>query len=830
MGKNDDDDEDDRGGGTGRGGIESNIIIPGTCDICTKPDGILEKLNLQKCRECGVCVHEVCYGMIDTGNSKDTDFVCHACAAVGVEVEVNVPSVVGGPTLRDILGVGGGGDGDGGGCVGGGGMSSFREFVSSRRNGTGDKDAEGKIDFYFASIDYSRNSREEEEEDDNTARVKSSMKSSAHRIYDAFIAKDAPRRITDLSSSTVDAIERKIFDDDRPLSRKLFDEARREVISSLERRLFERYKKSSHYPSYLSTRRKIVRQDDRPTKCVLCSVSSGIHAMHPLYDMPGKEGRQLLLPGKTCPIKLDPQLAWVHTLCGMFLSANKDHGGLVFGCKENGEYEFVDSDDDDDDEDDDDEDDDLDRRLLEEEQDRFTRCEEVFKPLMDELETLKTMARDSCDAKLAHVNDVLSRIESMIKNVNLLTPPFIENYDIGKLLRAIRETFEASDLRVKEYRKRLSKEMKRVYKEKKDKVPNGFVPVKSVLNFARSLDHSNEEIEGSIRIPADPLPPSAGKSQGPTQGDGSSLRRPSLPNGKGDLSSVGNGLGGKGDAETCTNTRDTDTNVSNDTTNDMQEGGNGLDDANGVEAVQKYKLGTTFSKRFKTGIYVGRVVSYDATRRLYRVVYPDSDFEDLDEGEISELLLSCTAWFCMEPCRIVNGEETKESKRIRELRDLPACVVCNHQDKHSLRIPVQCTAGDKHEYKEFKQYHKKMIKDRALNKKFVGCARTIHIGCARWGKRTKSNNKHPRMCYFFSGKPPTYIGNSDYTDPVANCFCREHALEIQDGMSKVGKGHQNLTFDEIYGEESDDSAKEARRIAKLKKRKRIQTESDEDSE
>jgi hypothetical protein len=700
----------------------------------------------------------------------------------------------------------------------------------------GDKDAEGKIDFYFASLDYSRDFGEED--GDATKAEFTSMKGSAHRIYDAFIAKDAARRITDLTPSTISSIETKIFDNEL-LSHRVFDEARREVMMSLERRLFDRYKKSSYYSSYLSSRRKSVIQVDRPTKCVLCSVGSGIHAMHPLYDMPGKEGRQLLLPGKIRPIRLEPQLAWVHTLCGMFLSANKDHGGLVYGCKEDGEFEFIDSDDDDDDDDDeDDEDEDEDeddpaRGLLEEEQVRFARCEDEFVPLMDRLEKFKNMVTDGCNTtdttRLATVNDVLSCIESMIDNVELLTPPFIENYDIGKLVRAIKETFEMSDARVKERCKRLSKQMKRVYQEKKGMVPDGFVPMKRASKQATSLDHSNEGIS------VDPIPPCAGESQDPTESQGSSRLTLSSAKGKDDCSSVGNGLGGEGDAKICTNTRERDTHATEDASNGLEEGKNCVNDANGSVAVQKYKIGTTFSKRFKTaGTHVGKVVSYDATRKLYSVVYDDDDFEDLEEEEISDLLLSCTAWFCMEPCRIVNGEESMESRRIRELRDLPACVVCKNKDRHSLRIPIQCTAGNKREYAHFKKYHKRINKERALNTNFVGCTRTIHIGCARWGNeiynKTKSNNRHLRMCYFFSGKPPTYVGTSDYTDPVADCYCRDHALEIQDGLARGSKGRDDSTVDETRGDESDDSAKEARRIAKMKKRKRILTDSDEESE
>jgi hypothetical protein len=47
-------------------------------------------------------VHKICYGMVNTGTLKDPHFVCHTCMRVRREMEVNVPSKVRGPTLRDL--------------------------------------------------------------------------------------------------------------------------------------------------------------------------------------------------------------------------------------------------------------------------------------------------------------------------------------------------------------------------------------------------------------------------------------------------------------------------------------------------------------------------------------------------------------------------------------------------------------------------------------------------------------------------------------------------------------------------------------------------------
>lgn len=57
------------------------VTIEGKCDVCLKRDG-KQGLNLQKCKKCGVCVHETCYGRIST-STKDPNFVCLACRSIG---------------------------------------------------------------------------------------------------------------------------------------------------------------------------------------------------------------------------------------------------------------------------------------------------------------------------------------------------------------------------------------------------------------------------------------------------------------------------------------------------------------------------------------------------------------------------------------------------------------------------------------------------------------------------------------------------------------------------------------------------------------------------
>lgn len=181
---------------------ESTTMNAGKCDICDYHDGWRGQ-NLQRCRECNVLVHERCYGLVPT-DCKDDSFVCHACQSVETNIEVNVPSQVGG-------------------------------------------------------------------------------------------------------TDTVKVGKRHCF----------------------------------------------MKQEKRPTECVLCSHDTGLHAMHPLYDTHGKYGRQLVLhSGGHGDKRKEERLAWVHTLCASVICSNPKTAGCVYGCFEDGSYEDAtvetESDDDDD--------------------------------------------------------------------------------------------------------------------------------------------------------------------------------------------------------------------------------------------------------------------------------------------------------------------------------------------------------------------------------------------------------------------------------------------------------------------------------------------------
>ncbi|KAL7505489.1 hypothetical protein ACHAXN_004282 [Cyclotella atomus] len=107
------------------------------------------------------------------------------------------------------------------------------------------------------------------------------------------------------------------------------------------------------------------------------------------------------------------------------------------------------------------------KKMFQEEQARFTECEDIFLPFISDLEK----------AKGEHnVKSVVATINKIIQNVETLTPPFLRTYPLGMLVREVRKAFEGSDPEVKEHCKRLTNEMKRVYNQKDKNTPDDFVP------------------------------------------------------------------------------------------------------------------------------------------------------------------------------------------------------------------------------------------------------------------------------------------------------------------------------------------------------------------
>ncbi|KAL7541531.1 hypothetical protein ACHAXR_011004 [Thalassiosira sp. AJA248-18] len=751
-------------------------LYEGKCDICTKPDGTRDH-NLQKCHVCSVLVHELCHGMPPT-TTKDANFTCHACKAIGTEIEVNVPSKIGGWSLKDVL-------------VKKEGVLSLKEFLDGEQKKRSVGDTK-RVDFYAAVSDFQDKTKEEVDDE-----LFGDVKSQAQHIFDVYCARDAEKKVK-LPSHILSMIDATIFNNEgeSAISSTLFDEAKQTIYHSLDQcNLLGRYKESTQFKTYIGTQRTTIKQEERPSECALCSVKTGTHAMHPLYDMDGKHGRQLLLPATGVGFKRKPaRLAWVHTLCAMFICSSPKHGGLIYGCMEDGSYEAPDEEESDEEgdaakkgkiiesSDDEEEDTDDSTASLVEEQRKFTQCEIVFQPLLERSQEASHSNAGSNEEKDAAI--VLECINSMIKNVELLTPSFVEIYPIGKTVSGVKKLFEGSHPEVRAQCKLLSAEMKRVYRSKEKNVPDGFEPVKNLRWIGGGQNRklkSNEKSE------------------------------------KSSISGV------------------------------MEKQQSIVSSNNNQDNEPRYAIGTPLSKKFHDKWFDGKITSYDSNLNLYHVDYQDGDSEDLAEEEVSQLLLTHTKWFCISPS-VVNGKETMAGSCLKALRELQ-CVICKKKDnasKHCLRIPVQCIASDRHEFKEFKQYHRQLNREIKLAKvrgeeKHDGCVVPMHVGCARWGNEyAHVKHKDLRMCYYFSGKPPTYTGPDDYKDPVSNCFCRVHAIEIQNSLAITHHGKRSpkrKRVDDdagVSGNESDDSAEKSNReqvaIAKKKKVRRIMLESDEESD
>jgi hypothetical protein len=126
--------------------------------------------------------------------------------------------------------------------------------------------------------------------------------------------------------------------------------------------------------------------------------------------------------------------------------------------------------------------------MLEEEQLKFTKCEEVFLPVMEKL----TKAKDD-----SNVKRVLKCINAINERVDLLTPPFLREYPLGMLVKQVRKAFEGEHPEVKERCKSLTAEMKRVYSDKDGKVPEEFEAVK---NWKKE-EHQQESAAASSPVP-----------------------------------------------------------------------------------------------------------------------------------------------------------------------------------------------------------------------------------------------------------------------------------------------------------------------------------------
>lgn len=111
--------------------------------------------------------------------------------------------------------------------------------------------------------------------------------------------------------------------------------------------------------------------------------------------------------------------------------------------------------------------------IMDEEQMKFTKCEEVFCPLMERLEK----ARSESNAEAA--TDCLNLL---MKRVELVTPSFLRTHGLGMVVKQTRKAFESTHPTVKDKCKKLTNEMKRLYTEKDKNIPDEFEPVKNMKN------------------------------------------------------------------------------------------------------------------------------------------------------------------------------------------------------------------------------------------------------------------------------------------------------------------------------------------------------------
>jgi hypothetical protein len=122
--------------------------------------------------------------------------------------------------------------------------------------------------------------------------------------------------------------------------------------------------------------------------------------------------------------------------------------------------------------------------ILDEEQMKFTKCEEVFCPLMERLEK----ARSESDAEAA-----TECLQLLMERVELVTPPFLRTYGLGMVVKQTRKAFESTHPTVKDQCKKLTNEMKRLYTERDKSIPDEFEPVKNMKDKPKLAEKKEEK-------------------------------------------------------------------------------------------------------------------------------------------------------------------------------------------------------------------------------------------------------------------------------------------------------------------------------------------------
>ena len=110
-----------------------------------------------------------------------------------------------------------------------------------------------------------------------------------------------------------------------------------------------------------------------------------------------------------------------------------------------------------------------------------------------------------------------------------------------------------------------------------------------------------------------------------------------------------------------------------------------------------------------------------------------------------------------------DGKTDAWTKAISQLRSQLKCIICGCNDKASIRIPIQCSAGDDDEFEENRRKHKDQVEP---------CSQSLHVGCAAW----RPSGKFRQMC-FYPGTSHGRVGDQ-YQDPVSEIYCPLHAKDI----------------------------------------------------
>ena len=121
------------------------------------------------------------------------------------------------------------------------------------------------------------------------------------------------------------------------------------------------------------------------------------------------------------------------------------------------------------------------QKLLQLEQQLFEECEDIFLPFMNKLRREDLLLKS-----------VEKQLNGILKQVTKLTPAFIQHYQIGLLVKEVRNQYKDNE-NLNKLCKKITSNMKAVYKEKVGSQPKGFQPklTKTLSEKVRSVSISN---------------------------------------------------------------------------------------------------------------------------------------------------------------------------------------------------------------------------------------------------------------------------------------------------------------------------------------------------